>query len=172
MSHPIACTHKGSRHSFSRCFMSCYSLPDLGLGLGRGQRFIGSRACFFLSFCHVGKELQFSYSGRTYKIQPYGERGSWRWCGGGTDVTAMTAYLGYTEGIWVWAWSKCWPFHTEQITPELCSGWRRDKSRVSVGILSPLQAAVDWSRRPEPIISLWWEALSREDAEHPVTGAR
>ena len=30
--------------------MSCYSIPDLGLGLGKGQRFIGSRACFFNHF--------------------------------------------------------------------------------------------------------------------------
>lgn len=54
---------------------------------------------------------------------------------GGTDVTAMTACSGYTETDLDLGMKQVLPFHSVQITPELCSGWRRDKSRVSVGIL-------------------------------------
>ena len=54
--------------------MSCCSIPDLGLGWWRDKDSF-ALGLVFQSFCHVGKELQFSYNRRMYKIPPYRERG-------------------------------------------------------------------------------------------------
>lgn len=77
--------------------MSCYSILDLGLGWGRNKdKDSFALGLVFQLRCHVGKELQFSYNRRTYKIPPCPE-GIPEVTGGGTDVTAMKAYLGYVD---------------------------------------------------------------------------